>query len=102
MFEITMNKGFHMKFANGFSVSVQWGVGNYCANKWGPGRFGDPVPACPDAEVAAFDPDGNMIDLAIGDQVIGYLNTNQVLAFMNAVAELSADNVPDQLLIAAK
>ena len=102
MFEITMNKGFHMKFANGFAVSVQWGVGNYCDNKWAPGRFGDAVPACPDAEVAAFDPEGNMIDLATGDQVVGYLNANEVLAFMTAVANLSADNIPEKLLIAEK
>jgi hypothetical protein len=102
MFEITMNKGFHMKFANGFSVSVQWGLGNYCANKWGEGRFGEPVPACPDAEVAAFDPEGNIINLATGDQVVGWLTADEVLTFMTAVAALSADNIPNKLLIAEK
>ena len=100
MFEITMNKGFHMKFANGFAVSVQWGVGNYCDNKWASGRFGDAVPASTTAEVAAFDPEGNMIDLTTGDQVVGYLTANEVLAFMTAVSNLTADNISEPLMIA--
>jgi hypothetical protein len=29
-FRITGGKGFHMYFANGHLVSVQWGPGNYC------------------------------------------------------------------------
>ena len=32
MFKITQGKGFHMTFANGWTVSVQWGAGNYCPN----------------------------------------------------------------------
>ena len=32
-FETTMNKGFMMKFDNGFKISVQWGTGNYCTRK---------------------------------------------------------------------
>jgi hypothetical protein len=32
MFKITDGKGFHMTFANGWTVSVQWGAGNYCQN----------------------------------------------------------------------
>ena len=32
MFKITQGKGFHMTFANGWTVSVQWGAGNYCQN----------------------------------------------------------------------
>ena len=32
MFKITEGKGFHMTFANGWTVSVQWGSGNYCPN----------------------------------------------------------------------
>ena len=33
MFEITQGKGFHIKFGNGRTISVQWGVGNYCDNR---------------------------------------------------------------------
>jgi len=31
-FKITDGKGFHMTFKNGVTVSVQFGVGNYCSN----------------------------------------------------------------------
>lgn len=33
MFTITQNKGFWMTFANGYTVSVQWGPSNYCDNR---------------------------------------------------------------------
>ena len=32
MFSITGNRGFHMTFENGYTVSVQFGKGNYCDN----------------------------------------------------------------------
>jgi hypothetical protein len=32
MFRITEGRGFQMTFANGWTVSVQWGAGNYCPN----------------------------------------------------------------------
>jgi len=33
MFNITHGKGFHVEFANGRRISVQWGAGNYGDNK---------------------------------------------------------------------
>jgi hypothetical protein len=32
MMKITAGKGFQITFANGYTVSVQWGPGNYCDN----------------------------------------------------------------------
>ena len=32
MFKITSGKGFHITFKNGYTVSVQFGNGNYCEN----------------------------------------------------------------------
>jgi hypothetical protein len=32
MFKITRKKGFHITFENGYTVSVQFGPGNYCDN----------------------------------------------------------------------
>ena len=32
MFKITNNHGFHITFENGWTVSVQFGPGNYCDN----------------------------------------------------------------------
>jgi hypothetical protein len=53
MFRATGNKGFHMSFANGLTISVQFGRGNYCANK----RAEKNSPfdqQCIDAEVAVW------------------------------------------------
>lgn len=33
MFKITQGKGFQITFANGYTVSVQFGAGNYCDNR---------------------------------------------------------------------
>ena len=33
LFRITSNHGFHITFENGVTVSVQFGYGNYCANR---------------------------------------------------------------------
>jgi hypothetical protein len=38
MFKITLGKGIHMTFANGWTVSIQWGIGNYCDNRWNYGE----------------------------------------------------------------
>ena len=33
MFRTNSNKGFLMEFDNGFGISVQWGITNYCSAK---------------------------------------------------------------------
>ena len=33
MFRTNSNKGFFMEFENGFGISVQWGIMNYCSAK---------------------------------------------------------------------
>ena len=40
-FIATENKGFRMKFENGFEISVQWGTINYCSRKNLGAEFGD-------------------------------------------------------------
>lgn len=32
-FRSTSNKGFQLTFDNGLTISVQWGVGNYCTRR---------------------------------------------------------------------
>lgn len=34
MIQITDHQGFSVEFENGYSVSVQWGPGNYCSNQF--------------------------------------------------------------------
>lgn len=48
--------GFNIEFENGYSVSVQFGPGNYCSNRAQTSR---PCDSCHSAEVLIFDPAGN-------------------------------------------
>ena len=101
MFDITHGKGFHMTFDNGFKASVQWGFGNYCDNRsmLQHDFEGKTAPASSTAEVAAFTPSGEFVAMSNGDDVMGHLNANEVLAFLNAVAGLSVDSVSEVLQI---
>ena len=90
MFKITQGKGFHMTFANGWTVSVQWGAGNYCQNynarpsgkseraykdmQRKLGEEGVPV-----AEVGWWKGYGEM-------EVSGYMSPDEVLALMVELA----------------
>lgn len=96
-FASTMNKGFHMTFENGYTVSVQWGAGNYCDNHFPKDMdFSWKKPAESNtAEVAALDPRGEFLDLFevcpdlnTDGMVAGYLTPEEVLAFMNRIADL--------------
>jgi hypothetical protein len=85
MFDITSfgngpAKGFHMTFDNGWTVSVQWGSGNYCENKYIPANVMT-VPACADAEIAAWDANGEWFEFE-NDTVCGNCSANDVAAFM--------------------
>jgi hypothetical protein len=89
VFRITDGKGFHIKFANGFLMSVQWGPGNYCDN------YGMDCMAMKEAgetgstnaEIAVFDnhEEWYLID---GQEVTGHLSPDDVLALMVKVAAL--------------
>tara|TARA_R100001015_G_C4416609_1_gene18814 strand:- start:83 stop:454 length:372 start_codon:yes stop_codon:yes gene_type:complete len=55
------NKGFRMTFENGFSISVQWGVGNYCekrdSGEWNEATKHD-FWSSNSAEIAVFNKEG--------------------------------------------
>jgi hypothetical protein len=82
-----VSKGFHMTFPNGWTVSVQFGEGNYCDNKYKINRENGVV-VCPNAEVACWDAAGKKATIVPGDQVAGYVDTLEVLALMNVVASM--------------
>lgn len=81
MFKITQNKGFHMVFANGWTVSVQFGRGNYCENNCGDSDESRT------AEIAAWDKDGNWYEFE-NDTVAGWVTSDEVLEFMQKVAAI--------------
>jgi hypothetical protein len=87
-FIATQNKGFRMKFENGFSISVQWGIENYCEKK----SFNtdtDPrkerLWESMSAEIAVFDR-GGIIPIGEHDTVIGWLSADEVAKIIEGVA----------------
>lgn len=68
--------GFHMTFANGWTVSVQFGKGNYISDR---GHRGQSV----DAEIAAWDADGKWYRFEDqDDNVKGWVKADEVADFM--------------------
>ncbi len=93
MFRITEAKGFHVTFENGWTVSVQFGAGNYGDNYrlWmipaaqrPPGDMASSL-----AETAAWDTNNKWLLDEEGQEVQGYQTPAQVLALMNRVAALA-------------
>lgn len=88
-FKITGGRGFHITFPNLWTVSVQFGGGNYCEN------YNDPIgkeswvnsgeAGSVDAEVAAWGEDGEMISFG-DDTVKGRQSPAEVLALLQDIA----------------
>jgi len=94
MFKITAGRGFQITFANGWTVSVQWGTGNYCENRTlAISHFADweqvdreaGAAGSKTAEIAAWDRDGKWFDFG-SDEVAGHQTPEQVAAFIAQIA----------------
>ena len=89
MFSITDNKGFQISFKNGYSVSVQFGGGNYCSNRDLPIKdWGKAVPDSDTAETALMTKDG-FVEYQ-GDDVQGHMSPKDVLELLNYAEGLPA------------
>lgn len=94
-FKITGHKGFHITFPNGYTISVQFGAGNYCDNYHSNWQSTEPATSS-DAEIAFWSASGEMenFDLidteASGDTVNGHCDSAEVLKYMNLIAALPA------------
>lgn len=75
--------GFQMTFDNEWTVSVQWGSGTYTDNHYR--SFGDKCVVSSNAEIAAWDKDGNWHPFE-DDTVKGWCSANQVAEFINLIA----------------
>lgn len=101
MISINDNKGFSMTFENGWTVSVQLGVMNYCANRTLESvshlsmqektkYFSSSKPS-PNAEIAAFKGDEwydfwcGDTSASSGDTVKGWCKPDEILEFMNMI-----------------
>ena len=80
-FTSSHNKGFRMTFGNGFSISVQWGVGNYCEKRDG-GEWNEATKHdywdSNSAEIAVFDNNGGFVAIGNDDVVIGWVQADNV------------------------
>ena len=75
--------GIQITFKNGFTISIQFGFGNYCENKF-TGRN-----SSKDAEIAIFDKDDNFYQIeGMSDDVVGYCNMNEVADYIYKVKNL--------------
>jgi hypothetical protein len=98
MFRITGGRGFHITFENGYTVSVQFGLGNYCDNygdifSIGVEDFSKVSEAMgkkgsKNAECAVWKRKGSLIEhpLFDNDSVGGYMTPAQVLELLNWAA----------------
>lgn len=100
MFGVSGNKGFKITFANGNTISVQWGPVNYCDPTHPEGRnakHDEPMKndfwEAETVEVAAWDKDQNWHNFGY-DQVNGWQTPEQVLEFMNFIANNELNTSP--------
>ena len=88
---ITEGKGFQMTFKNNLTISVQFGIGNYC-EKRSTGKYGCEREShfwdCDNAEIAVWDNSGDnprFLQITKYDQVIGHLSPDEVAEWLNNV-----------------
>ena len=81
------SKGFHMKFRNGWTLSVQFGYGNYCERRhfMNDQKLNHGALESEDAEIAIFNPEGSMVDVG-SDQVVGRVCADHVADVMALVS----------------
>ena len=72
-------RGFRMGFANGYTISVQFGTPNYCSANNGISSIPKGMKSeewleatCPDAEIAIISPDGKFVPFKDGNDVRGH------------------------------
>jgi hypothetical protein len=75
VFNCNENKGFQITYPNGYTISVQWGVGTYSTETT--------------AEVAIIDPAGNFYPISEKDSVIGWQTPTEIITLMIFAARLS-------------
>ena len=74
--------GFQLTFTNGNTISVQFGMGNYCNNRHESSK------SCENAEIAIWNKDGKWFDFE-SDQVLGYVSADNVATWIHFAASNS-------------
>jgi hypothetical protein len=88
MFTNCYNQGVQFTFANGLTISIQWGAGNYCQNRsFEVSPFNAPrdIFKCSDAEIAIWD--GNDKSYQFGNGTCkGWVSTDEVAQWIIEVS----------------
>ena len=103
MFRTNSNKGFLMEFDNGFGISVQWGITNYCSAKnlsefsfdadiemKGNSKGFRNAWESNTAEIAVFKGE-KMMSVGDNEEVIGWLITNDVAKVIEIVSKYKTE-----------
>lgn len=87
-FSITRGGGFHIRFENGWTISVQFGDGTYSDNylKITPEETRAACQSSTTAELAIIDPDGELYTMRGEAEVFAYQKPADLLEMMNTVA----------------
>jgi hypothetical protein len=90
MFSSCQNKGFHITFGNGVTISVQFGPGNYCEKRGEDFRAPESTSiwSCEHAEVAILLPDGRFYPIQDCDDVIGWQTADDVAKWIEFARNL--------------
>jgi len=84
------SRGFWLKFENGYTLSVQFGTGNYCANRDFPSVDSKWHEDCPDAEIALWDRHDAWYEWE-DDTVRGWCTPDEVLTVIETVSSWPND-----------
>ena len=88
-------RGFRITFANGYTISVQFGTANYCEDynkdvpKGSKQRKEFLADVCPNAEIAIISPDGEFVNFGDGNAVRGHTDPD---TFAKIVAWVAGQN----------
>ena len=91
-------KGFHLKFENNWTVSVQFGEYNYCTRTDVGPTVSTVGHQSNDAEIAAWDKNGNWYKFSNGEQVKGWQSADEIADFIQFIKNCkgNADDVSSE------
>ena len=89
-FKSTLNHGFQLTFENGWTISVQWGTGNYCERRDLHSGLDDDLKQVSvesgTAEIAIWNQAGTWYTFDDGQEVRGWLTTDEVAKWIEVTA----------------
>jgi len=86
MIKVNRNKGFHLEFKNGLTISVQFGSNNYCSNRTDEivDETKQSITECENAEIAIWDADNKWFPFS-DDTRKGWIDADEVGIWIDKV-----------------